>query len=502
MQNIRKVKTIKGARSPSVSKNDLRGRSEPKGAINQLMSPSPVVVLGNEADDIVFNNTVLCAALRKAEPGGLDRLNPSTVRKQQEAEVGRSKKRRTATQLQPVTFGALPTSKAAVNPGKLARTYRAACPPCNIGSVMDEVEAPNQSASPQPMHPDNLIAKPASLEHEGNKGDSDGNKRKKVRPSNHDDDSDPTGHQKDEAEGDGVDDNGDAGPDGFNAEDGNGDEGESSSFNADNGNGDEGDPSSSSSDSESSDDNNDDDDGNDRREEGEVRPSRPPSASAKKRKNKSSQSQKTVVIARASDQKHPTFTTIRDGKPIPNEVDALFCKELKRRKEEMGRFISQGIPATFNALFNVDTTRYIRFVFDTKKMNDKAGWFPSVKDFAAYMQLDFGDVDGLAWEILEDLFPVSLAATPHDTNLNSTLVLTLQRVIKDFVTKLNDRDLQAKQLNVVINETLATNSNLGIRDISQLTVKHSAPLCKLFITELETLTRKGTTDGIRKYALF
>ena len=157
MLKLRKVKSIKGSHSPTVSKNDLQRLSEPNGAIKQPMSPSPVVLLGNQADDIVFNNTVLYAALRRAEPGGLDRLNPSTIRKQQEAEIGPSKKRRTATQPQPITFGALPTLKAAVNPVKLARTYRAACPPCNIGSVMDEVEAPNQSASPPPMHPDSLI---------------------------------------------------------------------------------------------------------------------------------------------------------------------------------------------------------------------------------------------------------------------------------------------------------------------------------------------------------
>jgi hypothetical protein len=94
MLNSKRLKLTKGAQSPIVSRNDPHRRSEPRGNIKQLMSPSPVVLLGTEADDFVFLNTMSCAALKKGVPGGLDGLIPSTVRKQQEAEVGPSKKKK------------------------------------------------------------------------------------------------------------------------------------------------------------------------------------------------------------------------------------------------------------------------------------------------------------------------------------------------------------------------------------------------------------------------
>jgi len=64
------------------------------------MSPSAVVPMG---EDIVFANTVKCAALRTGEPGDLAHLVPSTVHKQRSDEVGPSRKKRTATQSLPVT---------------------------------------------------------------------------------------------------------------------------------------------------------------------------------------------------------------------------------------------------------------------------------------------------------------------------------------------------------------------------------------------------------------
>ena len=75
--------------------------ANPKGDIRHTMSHSTVVPVG---EDIVFDNTVKCAALRKGVPGGLDHLVPSTVNKQRTAaELGPSRKKRTATQSQPVT---------------------------------------------------------------------------------------------------------------------------------------------------------------------------------------------------------------------------------------------------------------------------------------------------------------------------------------------------------------------------------------------------------------
>jgi hypothetical protein len=83
-------KTInnQSTRSLNVSRIDPRRHNEPKDDIKQLMSSSPVVLLGNVADDIIFHNTMSCAALKKGVPGGLDRINPSTVHRQREAEVG------------------------------------------------------------------------------------------------------------------------------------------------------------------------------------------------------------------------------------------------------------------------------------------------------------------------------------------------------------------------------------------------------------------------------
>ena len=74
--------------------------ANPKGDIRHTMSHSTVVPVG---EDIVFDNTVKCAALRKGVPGGLDHLAPSTVKKQRIAELVPSRKKRTATQSQPVT---------------------------------------------------------------------------------------------------------------------------------------------------------------------------------------------------------------------------------------------------------------------------------------------------------------------------------------------------------------------------------------------------------------
>ena len=243
---------------------------------------------------------------------------------------------------------------------------------------------------------------------------------------------------------------------------------------ADDGDGDKGEDSPSSSDPESSDDNSDDDDSNDKLQS---------AASAKKRKIIPSSTQ-SVVIARHSDQKHPTFQTIKENKPAPTDVDAQISKELKRRKEEMARYASQGIPASFNALVNVDTSIHFKFVFDAKKMDKGERWFKTVPTYDAFTKLNFGDVNGAAWKILEDLFPLSLSTKSNDSNLNSTLLITFQSVIKDFVTKLDDRDANSKQLNAVLNEVLTSNPKIGIRDIGHFTLQQSSPLSKLFITEL------------------
>jgi len=116
--------------------------------------------------------------------------------------------------------------------------------------------------------------------------------------------------------------------------------------------------------------------------------------------------------------------------------------------------------------------------------------------------LNFGDFNGVAWRILEDLFPLSLSTKSNDTNLNSTLLIALQTAIKDFVLKLNDREANSKQLNVVLNDVLIAHPKCGFREIDQFTIKQSAPLSKLFITELESLSRKASIENVRKYALF
>jgi hypothetical protein len=138
----KQLRFIKRAKAQTVLGND------PRGDIKRTMSPSAVVPMG---EDIVFDNTVKCAALRTGEPGGLAHLAPCTVHKQRSAEVGPSRKRRTASQSQPITFGNLPASKAAVNKDKLAHTYRDACLPLNIGSFINEGNAPGL---PPPLNPD------------------------------------------------------------------------------------------------------------------------------------------------------------------------------------------------------------------------------------------------------------------------------------------------------------------------------------------------------------
>jgi hypothetical protein len=169
--------------------------SNPKGDIKQSMSHSTVVPMG---DDIVFDNRVSCAALRKGEPGGLDHLVPSTVSKQQSAELGLSRKKRTATQSQQISFGDLPTSKAAVNKAKLARTYREACPPLSLGPLSQEEDA---SGLPPPLNPDMLIDLPAFHEHRENEGDSDDHERRETRFSHHDDDTASGGRHNGKEEG-------------------------------------------------------------------------------------------------------------------------------------------------------------------------------------------------------------------------------------------------------------------------------------------------------------
>jgi len=183
------LRFIKGAKAQLALGND------PRGDIQRKMSPSAVVPMG---EDIVFANTVKCAALRTGEPGGLAHLVPSTVHKQRSAEVGSSRKRRTASQSQPITFGNLPPSKAAVNKDKLARIYRDACLPLNIGSFINEGDA---SGLPPPLHPDMLIDYPAFHEHRGNEGDIDEHKRRKTHSSNRDDDTASAGRPNDEEEG-------------------------------------------------------------------------------------------------------------------------------------------------------------------------------------------------------------------------------------------------------------------------------------------------------------
>jgi len=135
MLSKKQFRAIKRAQSHTVL------GTNPKDDIRQTMSPPAVVPMG---EDIVFDNTVKCAALRKGKPGGLARLVPSTVNKQRSAEVGPSRKKRTATQSQQIVFGDLPASKAAVNKAKLARTYRDACLPLFIGSLTNEADAPGR----------------------------------------------------------------------------------------------------------------------------------------------------------------------------------------------------------------------------------------------------------------------------------------------------------------------------------------------------------------------
>jgi hypothetical protein len=189
--------------------------ANPKGDIRHTMSHSTVVPVG---EDIVFDNTVKCAALRKGVPGGLDHLAPSTVNKQRIAELVPSRKKRTATQSQQIVFGNLPATKAAVNKAKLARTYRDACDPLFIGPLTNEGDAPGL---PPPLNPHMLIDQP-----EFHEVDRDEHKGKEAHPSNRDDDSAPARRQNEKEEGEVEDDNGDADPGYVDTDGGDGDKGE------------------------------------------------------------------------------------------------------------------------------------------------------------------------------------------------------------------------------------------------------------------------------------